>query len=76
MTSYEEIIESGKLLSTAERVQLAGALLAEDLGFGMCCDRDEVAEAEAFVSDLRHADMRTPNGREKTREEFHREVSG
>jgi hypothetical protein len=35
MTSYEEIIESAKRLSSAERVQLADALLAEELGFGM-----------------------------------------
>ena len=71
MTSYEEILASAKRLSSVERLQLADALLAEDLGFGlwgMWRGREDVADAEAFVSDLREADMRTPDGREKTPE--------
>ncbi len=47
MTSYEEILGSAKQLSSAERVQLADALLAEELGFGMWGERKEVADAEA-----------------------------
>ena len=70
MTSYEEILESAKRLSSVERLQLADALLAEDLGFGMWRARADVADAEGYVSDLREKDMRTPDGREKTPEEF------
>ena len=74
MTSYEEILESAKRLSSAERVQLADALLAEELGFGMWRGREDVKDASGYVSDLREADMRTPDGREKTSEEFLREI--
>ena len=74
MTSYEEILESAKRLSSAERVQLADALLAEELGFGMWREREEVADAEAYVSKLREAEMRAPDGREKTPEEFLQEI--
>lgn len=74
MTSYEEILESAKRLSSVERLQLADALLAEELGFGMWSDRSEFADAAAYVSDLREEDMRRPDGREKTPEEFHREI--
>jgi len=70
MTSYEEILESAKRLSSVERLQLADASLAEELGFGMWRERDDVADAENYVSDLREKDMRTPDGREKTLEEF------
>ncbi len=70
MTSYEEILESAKRLSSVERLQLADASLAEELGFGMWRGRDDVADAENYVSDLREKDMRTPDGREKTLEEF------
>ena len=74
MTSYEEILESAKRLSSAERVQLADALLAEELGFGMWRDHEDVKDASGYVSDLRETDMRTPDGREKTSEEFLREI--
>jgi hypothetical protein len=74
MTSYEEILESAKRLSSVERLQLADALPAEELGFGMWRGREDVADAEAFVSDLREASMRTPDGREKTPEEFLGEI--
>ena len=74
MTSYEEILESAKRLSSAERVQLADALLAEELGFGMWREREDVVDAEGYVSDLREAEMRTVDGREKTPEEFLREI--
>ena len=73
-TSYEEILESAKRLSSTERLQLADALLAEELGFGMWRDREDMADAEDYVSELRDADMRTPDGREKTPEEFLREI--
>jgi hypothetical protein len=75
MTSYEEILESAKRLSSTERLQLADALLADELGFGMWRDREDIADAEEYVSDLRDAEMRTPNGREKTPEEFLREIN-
>jgi hypothetical protein len=74
MTSYEEILESAKRLSSVERLQLADALLAEELGFGMWRGREDVADAEGYVSDLREAEMRTPDGREKTPEEFLNEI--
>jgi hypothetical protein len=74
MTSYEEILESTKRLSSVERLQLADALLAEELGFGMWRTRGDVADAEGYVSDLREKDMRTPDGREKTHEEFLNEI--
>ena len=74
MTSYEEILESAKRLSSAERLQLADALLAEELGFGMWRARKDVADTEGYVSDLREKDMRTPDGHEKTPEEFLREI--
>ena len=73
MTSYEEILESAKQLSSVERLQLADALLAEELGFGMWRARKDVADAEVYVSDLREAE-RTPDGREKTPEEFLNEI--
>lgn len=74
MTSYEEILESAKRLSSTERLQLADALLAEELGFGMWREREDIADAEDYVSELRDAGMRTPNGREKSPEEFLREI--
>jgi hypothetical protein len=74
MTSYEEILESARRLSAVERLQLADALLAEELGFGMWRGREDVADTEAFVSDLRAAEMRAPDGGEKTPEEFLREI--
>ncbi|MDQ1640076.1 MAG: hypothetical protein QOF62_3415 [Pyrinomonadaceae bacterium] len=74
MTSYEEILESAKRLSSTERLQLADALLAEELGFGMWREREDMADAANYVSALRKAEMRTPNGREKTPKEFLREI--
>ncbi|MGH9931858.1 MAG: hypothetical protein ACREA9_21885 [Pyrinomonadaceae bacterium] len=74
MTSYEEILESAKRLSSTERLQLADALLAEELGFGMWRDREDIADADAYVSDLRDAEMLTVDGREKTPEEFLQEI--
>lgn len=73
-TSYEEILESAKRLSSTERLQLADALLAEELGFGMWREREDIADAEDYVSDLRDAEMRAPNGHVKTPEEFLREI--
>ena len=74
MTSYEEILESAQRLSSAERLQLADALLAEELGFGMWRAREDIADAEGYVSDLRESEMLTPDGREKTPEEFLNEI--
>ena len=74
MTSYEEILESAQRLSSAERLQLADALLAEELGFGMWRAREDIADAEGYVSDLRETEMLTPDGREKTPEEFVKEI--
>jgi hypothetical protein len=45
MTSYEEILESAKRLSSTERLQLADALLAEELGFGMWRGREDIVDA-------------------------------
>jgi hypothetical protein len=55
-------------------LQLADALLAEELGFGMWREHEDLADAENYVSDLRERDMRTPDGREKTPEEFLSEI--
>lgn len=74
MISYEEILESAKRLSSVERLQLADALLAEELGFGLWRAREDTVDAEGYVSDLREASMRKPNGQEKTPEEFLREI--
>jgi hypothetical protein len=74
MTSYEEILKSAKRLSSTERLQLADALLAEELGFGMWRDREDVANAEEYVSDLRDAEMRTTDGEVKTPEKFLEEI--
>lgn len=75
MTSYEEILESAKRLSSTERLQLADALLAEELGLGMWRERGDIADAEDYVSDLRDAEMRAPHDRVKTPEEFLREIN-
>lgn len=75
MTSYEEILESAKRLSSTERLQLAEALLADELGFGMWHDREDIADAEDHVSDLRDTQMRAADGREKTPEEFLEEIN-
>ncbi|HAF21534.1 MAG TPA: hypothetical protein DCK93_01265 [Blastocatellia bacterium] len=40
------------------------------LGFGMGRDREDIADASNYVSELRDAEMRTPEGCEKTPEEF------
>jgi hypothetical protein len=74
MTSYEEILESAKRLSSAERLQLADALLAEELGFSMWSDREDVANAAVYVSNLREAGMHTADGREKAPDEYLREI--
>ena len=74
MTSYKEILESAQRLSSAERLQLADALLAEELGFGMWRGREDIADAETYVSDLREKEMLTSDGREKSREEFLNEI--
>jgi hypothetical protein len=74
MTSYEEALESAKRLSSVERLQLADALLAEELGFGMWRNREDVGDAANYVTKLREADMRSPDGSEKTPEEFLDEI--
>ena len=74
MTSYQEILESAKRLSSMERLQLADALLAEELGFGMWRGREDITDADAYVSELRDAEMLTADGREKTPEEFLQEI--
>jgi hypothetical protein len=74
MISYEEILESAKQLSSVERLQLADALLAEELGFGVWRGREDLVDAEGYVSDLREAGMRTSNGQEKTPEDFLHEI--
>lgn len=77
MTTYEEILDKAKELSSEERLRLAEALLEQEVGFGMWRDRTEMADVEAYVEQIRNADMldvRAPDGRLKQPEEFLREV--
>lgn len=55
MTSYEEILESARRLSSPERLQLVDALLAEELGFGMWREREDIADAADYMFELRDA---------------------
>lgn len=66
MTVYEEILNQAKQLSSEERWQVADALLAEELGFGMRRDRADLADVAAYVEQMREAEMRTPEGGLKT----------
>jgi hypothetical protein len=70
MTVYEEILNLVKQLSSDERLQLADSLLEEEFGFGMWRDRPEMNDVAAYVERMREAEMRTPEGRLKTSEEF------
>jgi hypothetical protein len=74
MSVYEEILDQAKRLSSEERVQLADALLEEELGFGMWRDRADIKDAATYVEQVREENKRTPNGRLKSSEEFLREV--
>lgn len=74
MSVYEEILDQAKRLSSEERVQLADALLEEELGFGMWRDRADIKDAATYVEQLREEDKRTPNGQLKSPEEFLKEV--
>lgn len=73
---YEEVLSLVKQLSSEERLRLADSLLKEELGFGMWASRTDLADVAAYVEQSRTADMRTPEGRLKTPEEFLREVEG
>jgi hypothetical protein len=44
-TAYEELLDRAKELSSAERLRLADALLAEELGFGMWAQRADIQDA-------------------------------
>jgi hypothetical protein len=74
MSVYEEILDQTKRLPSEERVQLADALLEEELGFGMWRDRADIKDAATYVEQAREENKRTPNGRLKSSEEFLREV--
>ena len=74
MTVYEEILNLAKRLSSQERLQLADALLEEELGFGMWRNRADMADVTAYVEQMRAADMHTAEGCLKTPEEFLREI--
>ena len=74
MAIYEEILNQAKQLSSEERLQLADALLEEELGFGMWRNRPEMADAAAYVERVRESDMRSPDGRVKMPEEYLEEV--
>lgn len=74
MNTYEEILNLTRQLSAAQRLMLADALLAEELGFGMWRERAEMKEVAAFVEQLRDQQMRTPDGHQQTPEEFLRWV--
>ena len=71
---YENILALTRQLSHAQRVQLADALLAEEMGFGMWRERAEMDDVEAFVEQLRAEQRRRPDGQPRTPEEFLRWV--
>jgi hypothetical protein len=70
MISYEEILDQAKGLPSEERLRLADALLEEELGFGMWRDREEMANVEAFVEEIRDLDSGARDGYLKNAEEF------
>ena len=74
MAIYEEILNQAKQLSSEERLQLADALLEEELGFGMWRNRAEMSDAAAYVEQIRESEVRTPDGRLKAPEEYLEEV--
>jgi hypothetical protein len=74
MAIYEEILNQAKQLSSEERLQLADALLEEELGFGMWRKRRETTDAAVYVEQIRESDMRMPDGRVKRPEEYLEEV--
>jgi hypothetical protein len=69
-TAYDEVLSRTKKLSSEERLKLADALLAEELGFGMWAQRADVQDAASHVEDIRRESMRTPDGRLKSADEF------
>lgn len=73
-TAYDEVLSRTKGLSSEERLRLADALLAEELGFGMWAQRADVQDAAAYVERIRSKSMRTPDNRLKTPDEFLKEV--
>lgn len=74
MATYEEILSQAKQLSVEERLQLADALLEEELGFGMWRNRAEMTDAAAYVEQIRESDVLTPVGQLKAPEEYLAEV--
>lgn len=74
MMTYEQVYKQAQQLPARERLLLADALLAEDLGFGMWRDQPEMADVTEWVARQRAAAMQKPNGQVKTPEEFLREL--
>lgn len=70
MNTYEEILKLTRELPTAQRLRLADTLFAEELGFGMWRERAELEDVTAFVEQLRAQQLRTPEGAQRTPEEF------
>ena len=76
-TRYDEVLSRTKNLSSEERLRLADALLAEELGFGMWAHRARNdGDAATYVEGIRDASMRTPHNRLKSPDEFLKEVEG
>lgn len=74
MAIYQEILNQAKQLSSEEKLQLANALLEEELGYGMWRDRDEMTDVAAYVEEIRKAEIMTPVGQLKAPEEYLKEV--
>lgn len=72
--TYDVVYKQAQQLSLQDRLRLADALLAEELGFGMWREQSEFDDVPAWVEKRRTEEMRQPNGRLKTPEEFLREV--
>lgn len=72
--TYEVVYQQAQQLSLQDRLRLADALLSEELGFGMWREATDFADVPVWVEKKRAEEMRQPNGRLKTPEEFLREV--
>ena len=72
--TYEVVYKQAQQLSVQDRLRLADALLAEELGFGMWREQADFADVSAWLEKRRTEEIRQPNGRLKTPAEFLHEL--